>query len=68
MLSKIRYHLTSYRRDKMDENKYYENFKSRVDANEKFEQLLEEVYEDVSRNIIKVATYMKCIKYLNEGD
>jgi len=52
----------------MNENKYYENFKSRVDANEKFEQLLEEVYEDVSRNIIKVSTYMKCIKYLNGGN
>ena len=50
----------------MNENKYYEDFKLRADSNEDFEQLLEEVYEDVSRNIIKVATYMKCIKYLNK--
>lgn len=28
--------------------------------------MLEEIYEDVSRNIIKVATYMKCITY-NKG-
>lgn len=50
----------------MNENKYYEDFKSSVDNNEDFEKILEKVYEDVSRNIIKVATYMKCIKYLNE--
>lgn len=49
----------------MNENKYYEEYKSKVDNNEDFEKLLEEVYEDVSRNKIKVATYMKCIKYLN---
>lgn len=50
----------------MNENKYYEDFKLRVDNNEDFEKMIEEVYEDVSRNIIKVATYMKCVKYLNE--
>lgn len=50
----------------MNENKYYEEFKLRVDNNEDFEKMLEEIYEDVSKNIIKVATYMKCIKYLNE--
>lgn len=50
----------------MNENKYYEEFKLRADNNEDFEKMLEEIYEDVSRNIIKVATYMKCVKYLNE--
>lgn len=50
----------------MNEIKYYEEFKIKVDSDEDFEQLLEEVYKDVSSNRIKVATYMKCVKYLNE--
>lgn len=48
----------------MNENKYYEDFKLKVEGNENFEQLIEEVYEDVSRNKIKVVTYFKCIKYV----